>query len=675
MRVKAADIVKALRLLSEYNGKDPYFWILKKKSKTSEPLTSLDYEYILTNYNRTPETLNKLVKIQEWVAKQKQDKWQIDFLPEKIVVATLYGETADSFVCDVVYSKYQEKPVLTFLPKTGFITPLKVEDFDAMKIDFTPFNNKLKQINPAFSLMPHQERAVKFLLTRKKCILALDQGTGKTMTSIVASEILKDKRVLIICPESIKTNWQRELIQFVPEDEVSLIRGIDEMSRSELIEFLELKDASGLNVNDLKKYARAHGKWKLGKKYTIINFDIIGDFHQLPASRSIVDREASNAASQLLQSKFDIIIIDEAHNLSNKKSNRSAIVYDYLRQAHNEYVWLLTGTMVTNNPVNLYSVLRLIESDITGDYTRYMERYAGARKTLRKGEWDRLWQEWSAKHKDLFGKPMYTDYRSMTDEEKQVFKDYVDKYGKHAMVMNESTNLAELAERIQHLYFRVTKDELPHMVQKEVIPIAYTLTPDQRFEYMRLWKEYEAQKLAEGIDLSDVKQLIEVSVYRQYISRIMTEKTKYAVSKLISQGKKVFVVCAFDEEIYALKDYFGDKSVLFNGKITAKQKDFAVNAFNNDPNVMVFLGNINAASTGINLHKSCHIALFQSPNFSYADFAQVCDRIHRIGSTTDVKIYVQYFKDTIYEHILDIIKSKQEVFDGVIRTETEKTSN
>ena len=136
----------------------------------------------------------------------------------------------------------------------------------------------------------------------------------------------------------------------------------------------------------------------------------------------------------------------------------------------------------------------------------------------------------------------------------------------------------------------------------------------------------------------------------------------------------MFVVCAYDDEINSLKEHFGDISVVYNGKCNAKQKDAAVKAFNDDPNVMVFIGNINAAGVGINLNKSCHIALFQNPNYTYADFSQACDRIHRIGSKQDVKIYVQYFRNTIYEHMIDIIKGKQDVFDNVIKTEQNKAA-
>jgi len=151
------------------------------------------------------------------------------------------------------------------------------------------------------------------------------------------------------------------------------------------------------------------------------------------------------------------------------------------------------------------------------------------------------------------------------------------------------------------------------------------------------------------------------------------ENTKRLVDNFNEDGEKVFVICAYDDEIYGLKEYFGDKAVIYNGKITATQKDKAVYEFNNNPEIKVFLANSIAGGVGINLNKACKIAVFQNLDYTPSSFAQVCDRIHRIGSEEDVEIYVQYYKDTVYERIVNIIDKKQEIITQVIKKETEKT--
>lgn len=661
-------------ILSTYTGADKYILMMQRDYNVGYSLSDFAVDYIIANYTKTPEVVNRIVKIQPWLGEEKAKIWKIDFVPEVLYVTTLYGETKTSYCCDVVYRKSNPVPTLTFLPKNGIIGPIRVDDFHSRIIDIEPYNEALRKINPSYSIMPHQVESIKFLLARKKCILALDQGLGKSLVSVVASMMVPNSKVLIICPASLKSNWRDEIVRFSPENSVSIISSTRDMNKSELLEFLGLPDNGKLKVNELREMAEAKGKWNPGSRFTILNYDIIDEFHKLPANRSKLAKEQALRDSKLLSARFDVVIIDEAHRLSNNSSNRSRVILDYLKNSKNEHTWLLTGTMVTNSPVELYSILRLIENDVTSNYRYYMEHYAGMSRIPKKGEWKRCWNEWSSKQLDLFGERMFTYYGSMTDDYKMKFDRYLEEHAKFINVTGEPKNLDELAERISHLYYRITKEDIAGMVNKEVITVAYSMTPEQMVRYHQLWDEFEEEKRLDGKDVSEYKSLMEGSVLRKYVSELMIDKTKDAIHRIISKGDKVFVVCAYDDEINSLKEHFGDISVVYNGKCNAKQKDAAVKAFNDDPNVMVFIGNINAAGVGINLNKSCHIALFQNPNYTYADFSQACDRIHRIGSKQDVKIYVQYFRNTIYEHMIDIIKGKQDVFDNVIKTEQNKAA-
>jgi superfamily II DNA or RNA helicase len=144
------------------------------------------------------------------------------------------------------------------------------------------------------------------------------------------------------------------------------------------------------------------------------------------------------------------------------------------------------------------------------------------------------------------------------------------------MVANESNNLEELQERIDHLYYRKTKEDIMP-VDKVIVPCVYRLTEEQKNEYDKLWDVYEAEKREEGKDVSEIKQLVSVAVNRQYISKIMVPNTINLTNKLLEKGKKVFIVCCYDEELYSLHEYFGNKSVIFNGKMNQKQKLFFQN--------------------------------------------------------------------------------------------------
>lgn len=644
--LKKTKLEKTFSILNEYNGNNQYILDLKR----SGDITDFQMDYVLKNYNFNEKIINKIVKISDWYGEDRRKNLNLDFIPDKMLIHKLIGETDNYYHCLVQYRK-SISPSYSFIPKRAILTNFLFENYEDLQIDFTWFDKKLKKINKDYCVLEHQKESVKFLLSRKKCILSLDMGLGKTLSSIIASLMYGFKKVLVICPASIKTNWRNELERFVDPENISIIKGFNEMNKEELLNFLNIKDDKKYKVEELRQIAKENGKWNEGKQFTILNFDIIDEFHKKNSSKKDND-------SELLKSDFDIVIIDEAHKLSNNTSNRYKIIKNYLKKAKNEYTWLLTGTMVTNNVKNLYNMLSLIENEITSDYKFFMERYCNAKKILRKGEWERCWNQWNKTRK-------YESYNSMPNASKAIFREYIDKYGKHIMVNNGSSNLEELSERIRHIYFRKTKDELMS-IKKIIVPVVYQLTEEQQNTYNDLWNKYEEEKNKEGKDVNEIKQLIEVTINRQYISKIMVEKTIKLTEKLLSKDKKVFIVCCYDEELYKLSEYFEDKCVIYNGKMSSKQKDKSVEEFNNNENIRIIIGQIQAIGTGVNLNKSCNHCIFQNLDFTDASFSQACDRIFRIGSKEDCYIYLQYFKNTVYEHIVDIINKKKEISQKLI---------
>lgn len=190
-------------------------------------------------------------------------------------------------------------------------------------------------------------------------------------------------------------------------------------------------------------------------------------------------------------------------------------------------------------------------------------------------------------------------------------------------------------------------------------------------EYNRLWEEYEAAQLEADPTKEINKELLEGAIYRKYLSNQMVPNTIKLADSFIEKGEKVVIACCYDEELYTLKDYYGDKCVIYNGKISAKDKDKNIEKFTNDPNIMVLLGNITAAGVGINLIVS-HIVIFNNISYVPGDDRQFEDRIYRIGQTKDVDIYYQIFKDTQYEKMWNIVLRKDLVINQIVKKEGEK---
>lgn len=647
---------KAYEILKNYNGYNSYIINLKNDVYAYKNLTLNDFhiEYILKNYNFEPIYLNKIIKIADWFGEKKQIEWNLEFLPEKLLVGYYLGETNDFYHMYVKYRKSQDKMVSVFIPKKALLNPLFLENFNDKVVDFEKYN-KMAQI----VLKPQQEQGIKFLTTMKKAILAHQMGGGKTITSIAAALEDNYEKILIISPASVKSIWEKELKRFVNDEEMVIVEG---------------------------------SKWKEAK-FTIINYDILDNFYEIPTEivnrrvrtiddngeityktvkkeivskkNVIINKAMSN--SQLFQSKFDLIIIDEAHKLSNADSGRYKIISDLIKRSNPNGIYLLTGTMITNNPMNLYNILKIIDADITKDWQSYVKRYCDGKQIFVKCERD--------KFTEIFlNKVEKSSWYDLTYEEKNELNTYLDENCKKIWLTNGASHLDELREKIKHLYLRDLNEEIYNNFSKEVKILDYELTTDEWVQYNQIWDEYvSSQGEEKDIDkLLDNKKLIEVSVLKQATAQMMIPYTiKLAENILNKTNDKMIIFCAFDNEIYSLQKYFGDKCVVHNGKLTAKEKDKVLKKFNEDDDCRILLGNLTSTSVGLNLIVANKI-IFNSVSWLPAENQQAEYRILRIGQKKNCRIFYQKFKNTYMEHIFETLNVKNEIIDTVIVDEKNK---
>ena len=371
--------------------------------------------------------------------------------------------------------------------------------------------------------------------------------------------------------------------------------------------------------------------------------------------------------SQLFQSQFDCVIIDEAHRLSNASSGRYKIISDLLKRSKPKYIWELTGTMITNNPMNLYNILKIIDADITQDWQSYVKTYCDGKQIFVKAERDKFTNA-------LLRKKGKSSWYDLTYSEKDELNALLDQNCKKIWLTNGASNLDELKERIKHLYLRDLNEDIYQNFSKETKVLSYPMSLEETQYYNQVWDEY-IQEHADGetdIDkLIENKKLIESSVLRQATSQMMIPHTIDLAEKIIAKGEKVIIFCAFDKEIYTLQEHFGDKCVVHNGKLTAKDKDKALERFNNDETCMCMLGNLVSTSVGLNLIVANNI-IFNSVSWLPAENQQAEYRILRIGQKKNCHIYYQVFKETYLTKMFEILNIKNEIIDSVIVDETRK---
>lgn len=637
-KLSARKTVEALELLKNYNGDSQYIKTIQYYTfikKIKQP-NDFELQYILQNHDFKPIQINKIVKVLDWWGEKKREEFNFQHPITKLKIIELLGETDSNYHVSMLYRQSQTEPVTCFIPKSVLLDTLEDDNaYEKMDVDFTWFNKILS--NEDKKLYPHQETAVKFLRVRKRCILSDDMGLGKSMSSIVAAISGEFKKVLIVCPASLKgtKGWQKQLQTFVPESEICVIDG---------------------------------DNWISNKRFTIINYDILDRHHTIPKENGKKTRKSSIvqeafSKSNMLKENFDLIIVDEVHKIPNSSSTRYETLLDYLTRANLENIWLLTGTIITKSPLNYMNILKLIFHPITNNWQEYVERFCDARQIYRKGEKDK-WTE------IYLNKKNKRDWFELNDNEKEKLKIFIDENAKKLWVTSGSSNLEELFEKTKTIYLRRLKSMIPGMKGKKIEAIYYDLTKEERIEYEKLWEEYENSQRELG-KTSFNKDLTEGILMRMAISKFMINRTISLVDSHISKGNKVVIACAFNEEISELQKYYKDKCVIYKGGVSQKNKDLAEEKFMEDPNTMVFIGNIQAAGVGLTLISS-HICVFSSYDWVPANNFQIMDRIDRLGQKHVCEIYFQLFRNTISEDMWENVIKKEIVINKIIKTEEEK---
>ena len=648
------DTQNALNLLKEYNGNNSYIIRLKNNvfAYNSITLNDCQIEYIIKNIDFEPVFIRKTVKMVDWWYTKKKEEWNLDFEPKLLVIGWYLGCTNDFYV---FYAKYRrsEDAKMMIVPKNAVLTDFLCEDYTKLDVDF----DKYEKISGR-KLRDYQEEGVKFLISKKKCILADQMGAGKTTQTIVAALEGNYKHVLIVCPASVKTTWKNELKLYVNEEDITIVNG---------------------------------SKWD-DAKFTIINYDILDNFYEIPTEivkkkeinvnddgkivydvkeKEVVSRKTKviNEAmenSQIFQSKFDLIVIDEAHRLSNTTSGRYKIMSDLVKRSNPDGIFELTATPITNKPINFFNLLKIIGNPLASDWKNYVMRYCDGKSFYKKNERN----AYTAIFLKNKGK---SEWKDLSYDEKQELNDVLERKCKKIWVSEGSSNLEELQERVKNCYLRRLTSDFGNMVSKTIKVLSYDLTSREKKEYDSVWNEYLKAKKGEDsdTDIEKYKKITEGIMLRQWLATNMIPKTIFLAKKCIEKGHKVIIFCSFDEEILKLKEEFGDICVIHNGKITLKKKDKAVEAFQNDNSVKVFIGNIVSSSVGLTLTEGT-VEIFNSFSWVSGENEQAEGRIHRLTQTKPVTIYYQIYKDTFYEEMFDKVRGKQDVINKIIVSEREK---
>ena len=179
-------------------------------------------------------------------------------------------------------------------------------------------------------LYPFQYAGVRFAeLADGRCLIGDDMGIGKTMQAIAYAALHEEYwPVLVVCPANVKYNWLKEIQTWLPDVTVQAIK------------------TGTQDIDDTS--------------FTVINYDL-----------------AKRQEERLHELDANLIIFDESHYLKNSKAQRTQACVALAEGA--DSVLCLSGTAITNRPVELFTTLEMIRpAEYKGNFFQYGKRYCGA---------------------------------------------------------------------------------------------------------------------------------------------------------------------------------------------------------------------------------------------------------------------------------------------------------
>lgn len=471
-------------------------------------------------------------------------------------------------------------------------------------------------------LFTHQHQGVEFLQAKKKAILADEMGLGKTTQAIV-SAVKESEPTLVVCPATLKTNWAREIVMIDPDATVGIV------------ESGKLGNIHQYNVGG-------------GTEWLVINYDLLEKYGEDIG----------------LYLPFKTLILDEAHYIKNQSTKRTKVSLNLAKYARR--VYLLTGTPILNRPMELYTLLKAIDHPIAENWYGYAKKYCGAymREVKRRV------------------------YNPITKKSELKVLKFLETGG--------ATNLVELHQHLKPVYLRRTKDILGDSLPEKIITnLELELSSKDKKLYDGAWDKYydylekNPDEVRIQYDLSEreigeklgniqaTRHLIELNKLKQVCSLAKIPTILERVADIVEQGEKVIVFSQYNETIDQIKTELRKakiQAVSIQGDNDANERQKAVDAFQKDEGVQVFVGNIKACGVGITLTKASTV-LFADMEWTPGLNSQAEDRAHRIGQTKLVNIYYYTYKETIEEDIVELLDKKSQIIKKVLEGKDDKVKD
>jgi len=450
-------------------------------------------------------------------------------------------------------------------------------------------------------LMKYQAAALWSFRNRQFNLCAFEQGLGKTLFAASLTKLFNLKRTVIICPSLTKWNWYTDLTE--------------EWGFNPL--FFTLLDRNKCMFSVMKE------------SFVIVNYESVEKY-----------------IKHITKSPIDHIIIDEAHYIKNKGTDKFKQVRKLLNKYPKARVTFLTGTPIKNRITDIFALLHLSKHPMGKNFTDFKRRYAkgnGQKVTgiknvedfrLKLSNW--MLRKKSEEELDLPKLVIKSYYFEMNDKSTKKYQEAIkEMYDAQKLLADVTAEIKEVEHRIKNKIGTGTRNT-------------------ERLVYLRSTKRKASMKSRGNI---------------MTLNRLCSESKIPDVLKLIRklnrEGEKVIVFSFFKTVLNQLKDELGNTAVLIDGSVSSLKRRNRIDKFKQRTEVQVFLGQVIAAGIGINLVNARKV-VFMDMGFTPDLLEQPYKRAHRMGQTKDVEVMYTMIPDSIDQRIYNLIESKTDDINSAI---------
>lgn len=466
------------------------------------------------------------------------------------------------------------------------------------------------------ALLPYQKAGVAYALAHDATLIGDEMGLGKTIQAIAVANQTHAKRVLVLCPASLKLNWRNEIRAWQTE--------------ALPITVVNARDAIDSNTSG----------------WVIINYDIA---QRYPALKQIA---------------WDLVIFDECHRLKNAKAQRTKFLFGYkARGVPNTPKYqpeskpleakrrlLLTGTPIVNRPAELFPLLHYLDPQRWGSFMSYGKRYCAAHHNGY--GWDFSGASNLPELQDrlrstcLIRRLKKDVLTELPPKRRQVITIETDDNTRlHGLVMRETETQARLDTEIARARTAVLEAE----------------AVGDEAAYRRAVEKLNDLETCAFTEMSKIRHELAVAKVPQILEHLAEVNGDHKIV-IFAHHRDVVEQLIAGMETGTVVSITGDTPI--------EKRQEAVERFQNDPAVTRFVGNIQAAGVGLTLTAASHV-VFAELDWVPGNMTQAEDRCHRIGQHDSVLVQHLVVDGSLDARMAHILIAKQDVIDKALDVESE----